>query len=158
MGYTVAQAARLSGCTPSQLRHWAGSGLAVASGVDGRYEFRDLVALRLVRSLLDAGLPTARARKAVEAVAADGVDLSGLRLVTDGRTVWVCYDDGQILDALRSGQLALFLAVDRVASDVEAEVRAFDEERRAFLHRLVSERDPGVAATGSSAPGSSRQA
>ena len=59
-------------------------------------------------------------------------------VVTDGSRVWVCRDDGQILDALRAGQLALFLAVDRVAADVDADVRAFTEDRDAFVARLVT--------------------
>lgn len=137
MGYTAAQAARLSGATPSQLRHWAASGLVVPAGNPRRYEFRDLVALRVVRSLLDAGLPSARARRALQALVTSGDDLTSLRLVTDGRSVWVCRDDGEILDALRNGQLALFVAVDRVAAEVDAEVRAFDDERAEFVRHLT---------------------
>jgi len=138
VSYTVAQAARLAGCTPSQLRHWARSRLVTASLDDGRYGFRDLVSLRVVRSLLDAGLPSARVRAAVTALRDLGDDdLAGLRLITDGRTVWSCRDDGQILDALRHGQLALFVAVDRVAADVDAEVRAFQAEKAAFVDGLV---------------------
>ena len=101
-----------------------------------RYSFRDLVALRVVSSLLDSGLSLARIRRALRYLVESGEDVAGLRLVTDGETVWACRDDGQILDALRHGQLALFLAVDRVAADVETEVRAFDDERRAFVDRL----------------------
>jgi len=101
-----------------------------------RYSFRDLVALRVVASLLDSGLSLARIRRALRYLVESGEDVAGLRLVTDGETVWACRDDGQILDALRHGQLALFLAVDRVAADVETEVRAFDAERRAFVDGL----------------------
>jgi DNA-binding transcriptional MerR regulator len=136
VSYSVAQAARLTGCTPSQLRHWARRELVVPTAGDGGYGFRDLVALRIVRSLLDAGLPSARVGIALRSLAAAGEDIASLRLVTDGRTVWVCHDDGQILDALRAGQLALFVAVDRVAADVRAEIHAFDRERRAFVAHL----------------------
>ena len=66
-----------------------------------------------------------------------GDDLASLRIVTDGRSVWACHDDGQILDALHAGQLALFVAVDRVAADVDADVRAFDAERANFVHHLT---------------------
>ena len=139
--YTAAQAARLVGCTVSQVRHWSRSGLVVASG-EGKFTFRDLVALRVVRSLLDAGLPSTRVRAAVLALRAAGdADLASLRLVTDGRDVWSCHDDGQILDALGHGQLALFIAVDRVSADVDAEVRAFQAERDAFVDDL---RRPGA--------------
>ena len=109
------------------------------AGDDGSYEFRDLVALRVVRTLLDAGLPTARARAALAAVHAAGDDVTSLRIVTDGHRVWACYDDGQILDALRAGQLALFVAVDQVAADVDAGVRAFRTERAEFVERLTAQ-------------------
>jgi DNA-binding transcriptional MerR regulator len=136
--YTAAQTARLAGCTGSQLRYWARTGLVTPSGPERSYTFRDLVALRVVTSLLDAGLPLHRVRVALEYLAEAGDDLMGLRLVTDGATVWACRDDGQILDALRSGQLALFVAVDHFAESVEADVRAFDAERRAFVAGLVA--------------------
>jgi len=138
VGFTAAQAARLSGCTASQLRHWSRSGL-VDTGDDGSYDFRDLVALRIVRSMLDAGLPSIRVRAALAAVRDAGHDLTSLRLITDGRHVWACHDDGEILDALRAGQLALFVAVDQVAADVDADVRAFSRERAAFVEGLTAQ-------------------
>jgi DNA-binding transcriptional MerR regulator len=138
-GFTVAQAARLGGSTRSQLGHWRRSGVVVPSDADGRYSFRDLVALRVVVSLLDAGLPMARVRAALRVLRTaghGGDDLAGLRIVTDGVSVFACYDDGQILDALRNGQLALFVAVDRFAADLDADVAAFTAERDAFLAQL----------------------
>jgi DNA-binding transcriptional MerR regulator len=137
VAYTSAQAARLSGCSLSQLRHWARTGLVPAGEPDGQYSFRDLVALRVVRSLLDTGLASSRVRAAIRWLRDSGEELASLRLVTDGRHVWACHDDGQILDALRAGQLALFVAVDRVAAEVAAEVRTFTAERAEFVERLV---------------------
>jgi DNA-binding transcriptional MerR regulator len=140
VGYTAAQAARLSRCTVSQLRYWARSGLVpptLAEAGPAKYAFRDLVVLRVVRSLLDAGLSSGRVHAAVRWLRESGDELTDLRLVTDGRSVWACRDDGQILDALHSGQLALFVAVDQLAADVEADVRAFDAERAAFVERIT---------------------
>lgn len=136
-GYTAAQAARLTGCSEAQLRYW--KRIRLVRPQDRRYSFRDLVALRVVASLLDSGLPLARIKRALTYLVESGEDVAGLRLVTDGEAVWACRDDGQILDALRHGQLALFVAVDRMAADVEAEVRAFDDERREFVEGLRSE-------------------
>jgi DNA-binding transcriptional MerR regulator len=138
VGYTAIQAARLSSCSVGQLDAWRRSGLVVPGSSDAAapYGFRDLVALRMVRSLLAAGLPMARIRRAVGELVRAGEELAGLRLVTDGDTVWACRDDGQILDALRHGQLVLFIAVDRLAADVEHEVGTFDADRRAFVERL----------------------
>jgi DNA-binding transcriptional MerR regulator len=139
VGFTPAQAARLSGCTVAQLRHWSRSALVEPGEADGGYDFRDLVALRVVRSMLDAGLPSIRVRAALAALRDTGHDLSSLRLITDGRHVWACHDDGEILDALRAGQLALFVAVDQVAADVDADVRAFSLERAAFVEGLTAQ-------------------
>jgi DNA-binding transcriptional MerR regulator len=138
VGYTSIQAARLSGCSTAQLDAWRRIGLLVPNDAEptGPYSFRDLVALRMVATLLDAGLPMSRIRRAVAELVRTGDDIAGLRLVTDGESVWACRDDGQILDALRHGQLALFVAVDRFADEVEHEVRAFDDDRRAFVADL----------------------
>lgn len=135
--FTVQQAVRLTGCSRSQLRHWAGTGLVEPTEAHRvRYSFRDLVALRVVASLLDAGLSLARVRRALRYLVEAGDEVAGLRLVTDGETVWACRDDGQILDALRHGQLALFVSVDLVASQVHDDVRVFDAERREFVEGL----------------------
>ncbi len=105
-----------------------------APGPDGaRYGFRDLIALRVVAALLDAGLSLARVRRAVRYLSESGDDLAGLRLLTDGDRVWACRSDGEILDALRAGQLALFVDVEHFVGDVQARVLAFDAERREFL-------------------------
>lgn len=76
---------------------------------------------------------------ALTAVRDSGHDLASLRVVTDGRSVWACHDDGQILDALRAGQLALFVSVDQVAADVDADVRAFRLERDEFVGHLTAQ-------------------
>lgn len=138
--FTAIQATRLTGCSVSQIRYWDRVGLVTPSlggGRSRRYTFPDLVALRMVRSLLDAGLPLRRIRRAVEQLRTVGEDdLAGLRLVAAGSTVFACRDDGEVLDALGNGQLALFVSVDAVAADVEAEVRDYTAEREAFVESL----------------------
>jgi len=137
--YSRLQAARLSGCSSAQLSYWERTGLVAPT--DGRYGFRDLVALRVVASLLEAGLSLARVRQAVRYLVESGDDIAGLRLVTDGDRVWACHDDGQILDALRRGQMALFVAVDAYAQEVDAEVRSFHAERQQFVDGLRASSD-----------------
>jgi DNA-binding transcriptional MerR regulator len=138
VSYTAIQAARLSGCTPTQVDAWRRARVVTPSS--GRsYDFRDLVALRMVASMLETGLPMARVRRAVRELTKQGDDLAGLRIVSDGNSVWACRHDGEMLDALKAGQLVLFVAVDKFADDVEHEVRAFDADRRAFVAELCDE-------------------
>jgi DNA-binding transcriptional MerR regulator len=164
VGFTVAQTARLTGTTPAQLRSWERLRLVVP-GAEGaeHYSFRDLVALRIVTSLLDAGLSLARIRRALQYLVESGDDVAALSLVTDGESVWACRDDGQVLDALRKGQLAFFVAVGPVAAEVEADVRAFDAERQAFVDDLraaPAEPAPGTSdatTTGRAGVGAARE-
>lgn len=157
MGYTAAQTSRLTGCTAAQLQSWERIGLVVPSEGAARaprtYSFRDLVALRVVASLLDAGLALGRIRTALRYLVESGDDVAELRIVTDGESVWACRDDGQILDALRQGQLALFVAVGTMAEEMETEVRTFAAERSAFVDELRRERDAASAGAGDPRPG-----
>lgn len=107
----------------------------------------------MVRSLLDAGLPLQRIRRAVEYLQTDEAveDWANLRLVSDGTTVFACRDDGQVLDALAHGQLALFVSLDGIVREVEAEVRQFSSERDQFVDALRT----GVAEPPSEAAGDS---
>jgi DNA-binding transcriptional MerR regulator len=144
--YSAAQAAQLSGCGTGRLAAWRRVGLVVpeppvpdlmveASDPE-TYSFRDLVALRMVTRLLDDGVSTARIRRAVATLLEAGDDIAALSLVSDGDTVLACRDDGQILDALRGGQLVLFVSVGNLARDVDADVRAFDRERSTFVDAI----------------------
>lgn len=155
MGFTVAQAARLTSTTPAQLASWERLRLVVpgTNGADG-YSFRDLVVLRIVASLLEAGLGLSRVRKALRYLVESDDDMAALSIVTDGETVWACRDDAQVLEALRRGQLALFVAVGDVAAEVENEVRAFDAERQAFVDELrAAPAEPASATTGATPTG-----
>ena len=73
-GFTTHQACKFTGCTPRQLRYWDQIGLVepTVQGTGGRpgvprlYAFRDLVALRVVKSLLDGGMSLQRVRRSWE--------------------------------------------------------------------------------------------
>lgn len=147
-GYSGIQASRLTGCSISQLRYWDRVDLVRPSGGEPparRYSFRDLVILRMVRDLLDAGLSLQRIRKAAQYLQESGDELAQLRLVSDGTTVLACRSDGEVLDALRVGQLALFVSVDEVARTVETEVAQFTAEREAFVGELEDPANPSSA-------------
>jgi len=135
---TAPQAARVTNCSRSQLESWDRAGLIrPMPGPDGpRYGFRDLIAVRVVAALLDAGLSLARVRRALQHLVESGEELAGLRLLTDGDRVWACHSEGEILDTLRGGQLVLFVDVDHFVGDVRAQVLEFDTERRAFLETV----------------------
>jgi DNA-binding transcriptional MerR regulator len=147
-GFTAAQACQLTSCTPHQLRYWDKVGLVKPSvqTTDGRpgrrrvYSFRDLVGLRVVKSLLDNGLSIQRVRRAWDYLRRTGnMDdhLAEVKLVTDGQSIFaVAHDDAELLDALRQGQLAFFVKIDEIALSVEDDVSKFELDRASFRQML----------------------
>ncbi|MGH2701463.1 MAG: MerR family transcriptional regulator [Actinomycetota bacterium] len=147
-GFTADQASRYTGCTAHQLRYWDRISLVKPSvqktggrpGVKRLYSFRDLVSLRVIKSLLDGGMSLQRVRKAIEFLRKKaGLDqhLSDLKLVTDGNSIFqIARNDGEILDALRQGQMSFFLAIDDVARSVDSKVSHYLYDREEFVGAL----------------------
>jgi DNA-binding transcriptional MerR regulator len=104
------------------------------------YSFRDLVALRVVKSLLDNGMSVQRVRRAwdyLRRTADMDQHLAEVRLVTDGHSIFrVASDDDELLDALRQGQLSFFVAINEIARTVEDDVTRFELDRDRFLELL----------------------
>ena len=104
------------------------------------YSFRDLVALRVVRSLLDNGMSVQRVRRAwdyLRRTAEMDVHLSEVRLITDGQSIFrTASDEEELIDALREGQLAFFVAIDQITREVEEDVTKFELDRDRFLEML----------------------
>lgn len=156
-GFTAQQATRLTGCTPHQLRYWDKVDLVTPSlqetgGRPGRrrlYSFRDLVALRVVKSLLDNGMSVQRVRRAWDYLrrTADMDDhLAEVRLVTDGQSIFaVARDEEELLDALRQGQLAFFVAINEIAQSVEEDITRFELDRERFLEMLRRVQDDVIS-------------
>ena len=147
-GFTAQQASQLTSCTQHQLRYWDRVDLVRPSiqGTGGRpgvrrlYNFRDLVALRVVRSLLDNGMSVQRVRRAWDYLRRNAdmeSHLSEVKLVTDGSTIFrIASGDDELLDALREGQLAFFIAIDSITRAVEEDVTRFELDRDSFLEVL----------------------
>lgn len=147
-GFSADQASRYTGCTAHQLRYWDRISLVKPSvqatggrpGVKRLYSFRDLVSLRVIKSLLDGGMSLQRIRKAIEFLRKKaGLEqhLSDLKLVTDGNSIFqIARNDGEILDALRQGQMSFFLAIDDVARSVDAKVSHYLYDREEFVSAL----------------------
>ena len=63
--------------------------------------------------------------------------LAEVKLVTDGRSIFkVAKEDNEVLDALREGQLAFFVAIDEITRSVEDDVTRFELDRTTFLQML----------------------
>lgn len=149
-GFTSLQACRFTGCTQNQLRYWDKIALVRPSvqstggrpGVRRLYSFRDLIALKVLKSLLDGGMSLQRVRRAFEYLRdTAGLEehLASVKLVTDGKSIFkICRNDDEILDVLRRGQMTFFVALDRLVDDLDQGVAEFVRDREQFVRALRS--------------------
>ena len=147
-GFSAQQACRFTGCTAHQLRYWDRVNLVRPTlqrtgGRPGRrrlYAFRDVVALRVVKSLLDNGMSLQRVRRAwdyLRRTADMDRHLAEVRLITDGHSIFrIASNDGEVIDALREGQLAFFVAIGEITREVADDITRFELDREQFLEML----------------------
>jgi DNA-binding transcriptional MerR regulator len=147
-GFTADQACRLTGCTPHQLRYWDRISLIKPTiqqtrgrpGVRRLYSFRDVVSLKVIRSLLDGGMSLQSVRKAYEYLRKKGAledHLSEVRLVTDGQSIFnVAASEGELMDALREGQMAFFMCIEGVAQGLQIRGADYLYNRQEFISAL----------------------
>jgi DNA-binding transcriptional MerR regulator len=132
-GFRGPQACKIVGITYRQLDYWTRTGLvmpsvqeATGSGSQRLYSFNDLLQLKVVKSLTDAGASLQKVRQAIDYVRTNLSDnWSRVTIVTDGAGVYACTSDAEVVDLLRSGQgvLGAVVAVDKVRDQLAGTLR-----------------------------------
>jgi len=137
VGYRGQTACTAAGITYRQLDYWARTGLvepsirpARGSGTQRLYGFRDILVLRVVKSLLDTGISLQQIRAAVTVLREHGLtDLARITLMSDGATVYACTSRDEVVDLLQGGQAVFAIAVGRHVRDVEGSLAQLPGER-----------------------------
>jgi DNA-binding transcriptional MerR regulator len=118
-GYRGPQVCKIVGITYRQLDYWARTELvrpsvmdANGSGTQRLYSYRDLVELKVIKQMLDAGISLQSARKAVESLRGFDEDLASVRIVLQGPNVVLAQSDEQVMDLLRGGQGVLSMVLE----------------------------------------------
>jgi DNA-binding transcriptional MerR regulator len=127
VGYRGVTACHAAGISYRQLDYWARTGLVVpsvrdasGSGTQRLYSFRDIVVLKVVKRLLDAGVSLQNIRKAIDTLRSRGVaDLAGITLISDGTTVYECRSPEEVVDLLQGGQGVFGIAIGGAFKEIE---------------------------------------
>jgi len=139
-GYRAPQVCKIVGITYRQLDYWARTGLlkpsiraAAGSGSQRIYAFPDIVQLRVVKRLLDAGMSLKRIRQAIR-ILSDQLHserpLADVTLLSDGSTIYAAHSADEVVDVFRRGQGVFGIAVGPVLEELEGELhRLFPEPR-----------------------------
>ena len=130
-GYSGKQAAEIVGISYRQLDYWARTDLvrpslaeATGSGSRRKYSYRDLLELKVVKSLLDAGIKLESIRDAFTFLREHlGEDIASANLVISGSRSVLVQTGEEVIDLLRNGQGVLnVLPLAGVKNEVDAAI------------------------------------
>jgi DNA-binding transcriptional MerR regulator len=155
-GYRGVTACQAVGITYRQLDYWARTTLVVpsirdasGSGTQRLYSFRDLVVLKVVKRLLDAGVSLQNIRKAIETLRSRGVgDLAGITLISDGTTVYECRSPEEVVDLLQGGQGVFGIAIGGAFKEIQGSLSHLPAEPAAGPQPVGTGVSEHPAATG----------
>ena len=149
-GFSSKRTAEIAGITYRQLDYWARRdivrpSLTRASGSGSRrlYSYRDLLELRVIKTLIDSGIKLQQVRKALDYLRDQlGEDVTTASLVISGTNSIVVNTEGELIELLQNGQGVLnVLALGSVKDTVDASiVELFPESDE------IDEAVPGSAA------------
>jgi DNA-binding transcriptional MerR regulator len=142
-GYRVPDVCKIVGISYRQLDYWARTGLltpsvqeAGGSGTQRVYSFQDLVQLRVIKKLIDAGISLQRIRKAIVYLREHlGTQPSSVTLMSDGSRIYACESPDEIIDVMSRGQGVFAIALDKVWDDLEGSLKRTKEPRKPALAR-----------------------
>ena len=137
IGFRGPIACRAADITYRQLDYWARTGLVVpevrpagGSGTQRLYSFRDILLLKVIKRLIDAGVSLQQIRIAISVLRSRGVDdLAQITLMSDGASVYECTSDDEVIDLLQGGQGVFGIAVGKVWREVAGELARLPSER-----------------------------
>jgi DNA-binding transcriptional MerR regulator len=130
-GYSGPTVCKIVGISYRQLDYWARTDLirpsladAAGSGTQRRYSHRDLVELKVIKSLLDGGVALKSARRAIEYLRSNlGEDIASANLVLNGASSILAHSDGELIDIVRQGQGVLnIVPLGGVVDDIDAAI------------------------------------
>jgi DNA-binding transcriptional MerR regulator len=136
-GYRGPTACNAAGITYRQLDYWARTGLvepsvrsATGSGSQRLYSFRDILILKVIKRLLDAGISLQQIRTAVQHLRERGTDdLTRVTLMSDGISVYECTSNDEVIDLLQGGQGVFGIAIGGVWREIEGTLAELPSER-----------------------------
>jgi len=147
-GFRGPQVCKIVGITYRQLDYWARTDLirpsvadAKGSGTQRRYAYTDLVELKVIKSLLDAGVSLQSARIAVAYLRDNlGAGIGSANLVLNGTRSVLARTGEEIVDLVRQGQGVLnIVPLAGVVEEIDAAIHELrpSEETAAAAPRAM---------------------
>jgi len=129
-GFRGPQVCQIVGITYRQLDYWARTNLltpslieAQGSGTTRLYSYEDLLSLKVIKQLLDAGVQLRSARRAIKCLNDNNQELSTANLVIGPDDTVLVRDGEQLLNLIQTGQSVFnILPLNNLQSEVDAKI------------------------------------
>ncbi len=132
LGFRSPQVCAVVGISYRQLDYWDRTGLlgpsmqiASGSGTQRLYTFQDIVTLRVIKRLKDAGTSLHKIRQAFEQLeeeVGENWREQDITLLSDGTSIYAATSPEQVVDLLQKGQGVFGIAVRPVHDEVRGEI------------------------------------
>jgi DNA-binding transcriptional MerR regulator len=152
-GFRGPQVCEVVGITYRQLDYWARTNLlrpsiseARGSGTQRRYSYRDLLDLKVIKKLLDAGVSLKSARRAVSVLREGlGEELATANLVLNGEGSVLARSGDEIIDLLKGGQGVLnIVPLAGVVEELDAAILELRPAKKAAARTVVPQAATGT--------------
>lgn len=128
-GYTGPQVCKIVDISYRQLDHWTTTKLISSSlrnikgsGHHRTYSFQDLLKVKIIKNLRDAGMSLQKIRQALvslEKIMGTDSSYSGITVVSDGQSIYASKDETEFIDILKRGQAVFGISLGPVQDEVE---------------------------------------
>ena len=154
--FSGTQAADIVGITYRQLDYWARTDLvrpsatdAAGSGSRREYVYRDLLELKVIKNLLDAGIKLESVREVFNYLRRHvSTDVASAHIVISGKSVVLC-DGEHLIDAVRNGQGVLnVLPLSSVKQELDSKIVEIKRRERTASVSAASQSGHRVATHG----------
>ena len=144
-GYTGPEVCKITGISYRQLDHWTSTDLIDASirnikgsGFHRIYSFNDIVLVKLVNKLRDAGISLQKIRIALKNISkllGKKQNVTDVSIFSDGSSIYVLTENDQMLDLLKKGQAVFGISLGTVHTETEAEIFSLYPEKISAKNR-----------------------
>ncbi|MER3395169.1 MAG: MerR family transcriptional regulator [Acidimicrobiia bacterium] len=145
--FRAPEVCEVAGVTYRQLDYWSRTGLvkpgikdASGSGTRRLYSFKDLVLIRAIKGLIEAGMSLQKIREAIDYVrGAMTEDPSELTLIATEGTILVFGpgEESRLIDALKGGQISLSIALGPLYNELKKSVAELERAKRRHPSREI---------------------
>jgi DNA-binding transcriptional MerR regulator len=142
LGYRAPLVCEIVGISYRQLDYWTRTDLVfpsvketLGSGTKRLYGFKDILILKIIKNLLNAGISLQQVRLAIYNLEKLGVDdMSKITIISDGSSIYQCKTNDEVTDLLSNGQGVFGISVGKVFNDVDATLYKLPESQKDKKH------------------------